>query len=180
MVANSFSKYFAMTGWRLGWLLVPAALRRAVDRLTGNFTICPPVLSQYAAVAAFTGESIAESDGHLRHYAANRALLLDGLRAMGIDRLAPTDGAFYVYADVAGHTDDSLAFCARLLADTGVALAPGIDFDTERGNTFVRLSFAARPPTSKKHCAESAGGCRSGRFSPKLDPPDRRDHSQCA
>lgn len=142
VVANSFSKYFAMTGWRLGWLLVPAALRRAVDRLTGNFTICPPVLAQYAAVAAFTPESIAESDGHLRHYAANRALLLDGLRSMGIDRLAPTDGAFYVYADVAGHTDDSLAFCARLLADTGVALAPGIDFDTERGNTFVRLSFA--------------------------------------
>lgn len=142
VVANSFSKYFAMTGWRLGWLLVPRALRRAVDRLTGNFTICPPVLAQYAAVAAFTPESIAESDGHLRHYAANRELLLGGLREIGIEKLAPTDGAFYVYADVAEHTDDSLAFCARLLADTGVALAPGVDFDTERGNTFVRLSFA--------------------------------------
>lgn len=142
VVANSFSKYFAMTGWRLGWLLVPPALRRAVDRLTGNFTICPPVLAQYAAVAAFTPASIAESDGHLRHYAANRELLLTGLRGLGIDRLAPTDGAFYVYADVGRYTDDSLAFCARLLADTGVALAPGVDFDTERGNTFVRLSFA--------------------------------------
>uniref|UniRef100_UPI003B3B3732 pyridoxal phosphate-dependent aminotransferase n=1 Tax=Mycolicibacter arupensis TaxID=342002 RepID=UPI003B3B3732 len=142
VVANSFSKYFAMTGWRLGWLLVPPALRRAVDCLTGNFTICPPVLAQHAAVAAFTPEAIAESDGHLRHYAANRALLLGGLRDMGIDRLAPTDGAFYVYADVAAHTDDSLAFCARLLADTGLALAPGVDFDTERGNTCVRLSFA--------------------------------------
>lgn len=142
VVANSFSKYFAMTGWRLGWLLVPPALRRAVDCLTGNFTICPPVLAQHAAVAAFTPAAIAEAQGHLRHYAANRALLLDGLRAMGIDRLAPTDGAFYVYADVAAHTDDSLTFCARLLADTGLALAPGIDFDTERGNTCVRLSFA--------------------------------------
>ncbi|OBY32507.1 pyridoxal phosphate-dependent aminotransferase [Mycolicibacter kumamotonensis] len=142
VVANSFSKYFAMTGWRLGWLLVPPALRRAVDCLTGNFTICPPVLAQYAAVAAFTPAAIAEADGHLRHYAANRELLLDGLRGMGIDRLAPTDGAFYVYADLAEYTDDSLAFCARLLADTGVAVAPGVDFDTERGNTFIRLSFA--------------------------------------
>lgn len=142
VVANSFSKYFAMTGWRLGWLLVPPALRRAVDCLTGNFTICPPVLAQYAAVAAFTPASIAEAQGHLRHYAANRELLLDGLRSLGINRLAPTDGAFYVYADLAEHTDDSLAFCARLLADTGLALTPGVDFDTERGNTFVRLSFA--------------------------------------
>ncbi|PQM52283.1 aspartate aminotransferase [Mycolicibacter virginiensis] len=142
VVANSFSKYFAMTGWRLGWLLVPPALRRAVDCLTGNFTICPPVLAQYAAVAAFTPEAIAEAQGHLRHYAANRELLLGGLRSMGIDRLAPTDGAFYVYADLAEHTDDSLAFCARLLADTGLALTPGVDFDTERGNTYVRLSFA--------------------------------------
>lgn len=142
VVANSFSKYYAMTGWRLGWLLVPPALRRAVDRLTGNFTICPPVLAQYAAVAAFTPQAIDEAQGHLRHYSANRELLLGGLRDIGIDRLAPTDGAFYVYADLADHTDDSLAFCARLLAETGLALAPGIDFDTERGNTFVRLSFA--------------------------------------
>ena len=105
VVVNSFSKYFAMTGWRLGWLLVPPELRRAVDRLTGNFTICPPVLSQYAAVAAFTPEAVAEADGHLHQYAVNRALLLDGLRGIGIDRLAPTDGAFYVYADVSDFTD---------------------------------------------------------------------------
>lgn len=142
VVANSFSKYFAMTGWRLGWLLVPPELRRAVDRLAGNFAICPPALAQYAAVAAFTPEAIAEADGHLRHYGANRTLLLDGLRAIGVDRLAPTDGAFYVYADVADFTDDSLGFCAKLLADTGVAIASGIDFDTVHGNTFVRLSFA--------------------------------------
>lgn len=142
VVANSFSKYFAMTGWRLGWLLVPQELRRAVDCLTGNFTICPPVLPQYAAVAAFTPESIAEAEGHLHHYAANRETLLAGLRQIGITRLAPADGAFYVYADVSDFTSDSLAFCEKLLGDTGLAIAPGIDFDTVHGGSFVRLSFA--------------------------------------
>jgi aspartate/methionine/tyrosine aminotransferase len=142
VVVNSFSKYYAMTGWRLGWLLVPPELRRAVDCLTGNFTICPPVLSQYAAVAAFTPEAVEEADGHLHQYAINRGLLLDGLRAIGIDRLAPTDGAFYVYADVSDFTADSMEFCSKLLADTGVAIAPGIDFDTVHGSSFVRLSFA--------------------------------------
>ncbi|MGV0790375.1 pyridoxal phosphate-dependent aminotransferase [Mycolicibacterium sp. XJ1819] len=146
VVVNSFSKYFAMTGWRLGWLLVPKELLRAVDCLTGNFTICPPVLAQYAAVAAFTPDAVAESDALLHHYAANRRLLLDGLRDIGIDRVAPTDGAFYVYADVSHLTTDSLSFCSKLLADTGVAIAPGIDFDTVRGGSFVRLSFAG--PTS--------------------------------
>jgi aspartate/methionine/tyrosine aminotransferase len=142
VVANSFSKYFAMTGWRLGWLLVPQELQRAVDCLTGNFTICPPVLSQVAAVSAFTPESVAEADALLHHYAANRQLLLDGLRSIGIDRLAPTDGAFYVYADVSHLTTDSLSFCSKLLNDTGVAIAPGIDFDTVRGGSCVRMSFA--------------------------------------
>jgi aspartate/methionine/tyrosine aminotransferase len=146
VVVNSFSKYFAMTGWRLGWLLVPQPLQRAVDCLTGNFTICPPALSQVAAVAAFTPESQAEADGHLRHYGTNRERLLDGLRGIGLDRLAPTDGAFYIYADVSDFTADSLSFCEKLLADTGVAIAPGIDFDTTRGGSFVRLSFAG--PTS--------------------------------
>ena len=146
VVVNSFSKYFAMTGWRLGWLLVPKPLQRTVDCLTGNFTICPPVLSQVAAVAAFTPESVDESDGHLRHYGANRELLLRGLTDIGVSRLAPTDGAFYVYADVSDFTGDSLSFCEKLLADTGVAIAPGIDFDTARGGSFVRLSFAG--PTS--------------------------------
>ncbi|CDO91081.1 pyridoxal phosphate-dependent aminotransferase [Mycobacterium triplex] len=146
LVVNSFSKYYAMTGWRLGWLLVPPELRRTVDCLTGNFTICPPVLSQIAAVAAFTPKATAEAEGNVSHYNLNRSLLLDGLRAIGIDRLAPTDGAFYVYADVSDFTDDSLGFCSKLLADTGVAIAPGVDFDTTRGNRFVRLSFAG--PTS--------------------------------
>lgn len=142
IVVNSFSKYFAMTGWRLGWLLVPDELKRAVDRLTGNFTICPPVLPQLAAVAAFTPESVAEAESLLDGYGANRTMLLDGLRALGIDRLAPTDGAFYVYADVSHLTTDSLSFCSKLMADTGVAIAPGVDFDTVRGGAFVRLSFA--------------------------------------
>ena len=146
VVVNSFSKYYAMTGWRLGWLLVPQELRRAVDCLTGNFTICPPALSQAAAVAAFTPEAIAEADARVRHYAVNRKLLLDGLRSIGLDRLAPADGAFYVYADVSDFTTDSLAFCSKLLADTGVAIAPGIDFDTVHGGSFVRLSFAGPTP----------------------------------
>ena len=146
VVVNSFSKYFAMTGWRLGWLLVPQELRRAVDCLTGNFTICPPVLPQLAAVSAFTPESVAEAEALLDGYGATRRLLLDGLRALGLDKLAPTDGAFYVYADVSHLTTDSLTFCEKLLADTGVAIAPGVDFDTVRGGAFVRLSFAG--PTS--------------------------------
>ncbi|RNM12845.1 pyridoxal phosphate-dependent aminotransferase [Nocardioides pocheonensis] len=139
---GSFSKYFSMTGWRVGWMLVPEDLRRPVDVLTGNFTICPPVLSQYAAIAAFTPESYAELDGHVDRYAANRRLLLDGLPRLGIDKLAPADGAFYVYADVGHLTDDSYAWCLRALDETGVAMAPGIDFDTRRGREFVRLSFA--------------------------------------
>jgi aspartate/methionine/tyrosine aminotransferase len=131
-----------MTGWRLGWLLVPERLRRAVDRLTGNFTICPPALAQHAAVAAFTPEGYAEADGHVARYAGNRALLLDGLGRLGIDRLAPADGAFYVYADVAHLTDDSMTWTYRLLAETGVALAPGVDFDPANGHRWVRFSFA--------------------------------------
>ncbi len=142
VVFGSFSKYFSMTGWRLGWMLVPEDLRRPVDVLTGNFTICPPVLSQYAAIAAFTTDSYAELDGHVARYATNRAVLLDGLPTLGIANLAPADGAFYVYADIGHLTDDSHAWCLRLLDETGVATAPGIDFDTRRGNKFVRFSFA--------------------------------------
>ena len=142
IVVNSFSKYFSMTGWRLGWLLVPERLRRAVDRLTGNFTICPPVLAQRAGLAAFSDASYAELDGHVARYAENRRLLLDGLPRLGITRLAPADGAFYVYADVGHLTDDTMAFAHELLATTGVAVAPGIDFDTVDGGRFIRLSFA--------------------------------------
>jgi aspartate/methionine/tyrosine aminotransferase len=142
IVVNSFSKYYAMTGWRLGWLLVPPALARAVDRLTGNFSICPPALPQFAAVAAFTQESEAQADALVGEYAVNREILLGGLPEIGLSRLAPADGAFYVYADISDYSSDSLDFCARLLADTGVAIAPGIDFDTVHGGGYVRLSFA--------------------------------------
>jgi aspartate/methionine/tyrosine aminotransferase len=142
VVFGSFSKYFSMTGWRIGWLLAPRRLRRAIDVLAGNFTICPPVLAQRAAVQAFTSDAIAELDGHVRRYAANRALLLEGLPRLGVTRLAPADGAFYVYADVGHLTDDTMAFARHLLATVGVAVAPGIDFDTTDGQRFLRLSFA--------------------------------------
>ncbi len=144
VVFGSFSKYFSMTGWRIGWMLVPERLRRPVDVLTGNFTICPPALSQRAAVAAFSDASYAELDGHVRRYAVNRRMLLEGLPRLGIDRLAPADGAFYVYADVGDLTDDSMALSRRILAETGVAVSPGIDFDTARGGEFLRFSFAGR------------------------------------
>jgi aspartate/methionine/tyrosine aminotransferase len=142
VVFGSFSKYFSMTGWRIGWLLAPRRLRRAIDILTGNFTICPPTLAQRAAVQAFTPESVAELDAHVTRYALNRRLLLDGLPRRGITRLAPADGAFYVYADVGHLTDDTMAFAHRLLATTGVALAPGVDFDTTDGGRYLRMSFA--------------------------------------
>ena len=142
VVIGSVSKYFSMTGWRLGWMLVPEHLRRALQRLASNMTVCPPAISQYAAVAAFSDESRAELDGHVQRYAVNRELLLTGLPQLGLTELAPADGAFYVYADIAHLTDDSTAWCARLLADTGLALAPGIDFDTVHGDHTVRLSFA--------------------------------------
>jgi aspartate/methionine/tyrosine aminotransferase len=156
IVVNSFSKYYAMTGWRLGWLLVPPSLQRAVDRLTGNFSICPPTLPQLAAVAAFSPESIAEADAMVARYAVNRDTLLRGLPEIGLDRLAPADGAFYVYADISRYSTDSLAFCAKLLDDTGVAIAPGVDFDTVRGGAYVRLSFAG--PSSDMDAALSRLG----------------------
>lgn len=142
VVFGSFSKYFSMTGWRLGWMLAPQRLRRPVDVLAGNFSICPPVLAQRAAHAAFTPEALTELDAHVTRYGENRTLLLDGLRRLGIDRLAPADGAFYAYADVGHLTRDSMAFAHDLLRRTGVAVATGIDFDTVDGGRFLRFSFA--------------------------------------
>ncbi len=147
VVFCSFSKYFSMTGWRIGWMLVPDRLRRAVDVLTGNFTICPPVLAQRAGLAAFTDASYAELDAHVERYAANRRILLDGLPRLGITDLAPADGAFYVYADVGhllgGHAD-SMALAHHLLATTGVAVASGIDFDTADGGQLPALQLRRR------------------------------------
>ena len=142
VVFSSFSKYFSMTGWRIGWMLVPEELRRPVDVLTGNFTICPPVLAQRACLAGFDDASYAELDDHVTRYAANRRLLLDGLPRLGVTELAPADGAFYVYADVGHLADDTMRFCHDVLARTGVAMAPGVDFDTVDGPRFVRMSFA--------------------------------------
>jgi aspartate/methionine/tyrosine aminotransferase len=140
VVVNSFSKYFCMTGWRIGWLLVPDALLDGVDRIAGNFAICPPALSQLAAMAAF--DAYEELDRNVARYAANRSMLLDRLPQIGLDKLAPADGAFYVYADVSRWTTDSMAWAARLLAETGVAVAPGLDFDPVDGGKFIRMCFA--------------------------------------
>jgi aspartate/methionine/tyrosine aminotransferase len=140
IVVNSFSKYYSMTGWRLGWMLVPADLARSVECLAQNFYISPPALSQLAAIPAF--ECRAELDGHVARYRANRDLLIGALDAAGLTRYAPADGAFYFYLDVTDLTRDSGEFCRRLLAETGVAITPGRDFDPIRGGNWVRLSFA--------------------------------------
>lgn len=142
VVVGSVSKYFSMTGWRLGWAVVPPELLRAVERLASNMTVCPPTVSQVAAMAAFDDASIAELDGHVERYARNREVLLTGLADLGITRTAPADGAFYVYADLGHLTDDSAAWCARVLDETGVAVVPGLDFDTVVGRRTVRFSFA--------------------------------------
>ena len=140
IVINSFSKYYSMTGWRLGWMVLPEDLLRPVECLAQNLFISPPTLSQIAAEAAFDCRE--ELDGYVAAYARNRALLLGELPKAGFDRLAPADGAFYLYADVSRLTNDSQDFCRRMLAETGVAITPGNDFDPERGHHFVRFSFA--------------------------------------
>ena len=140
IVVNSFSKYFSMTGWRLGWLVVPEDLLQPIERLAQNLFISPPTLSQYAGVAAFDAQD--ECRANVRRYAENRALLLNDLPGAGFDKLIATDGAFYVYADVARLTNDSVAFCRRMLLETGVAATPGVDFDGARGHATMRFSFA--------------------------------------
>lgn len=142
VVVGSVSKYFSMTGWRIGWLLAPAALRRPLEVLTGNLNICPPTVAQYAALGAFTPQARAELDGHRERYAANRELLIRRLPEIGLRDYAPPDGAFYAWCDIGHLTDDSVRWCADLLADCGVALTPGVDFDTVEGHRKVRLSFA--------------------------------------
>lgn len=140
LVINSFSKYFCMTGWRLGWMIIPDDMVRPVESLTQNLFISAPTLSQLAAVAAF--DSVEELDGHVARYARNRELLLRELPRAGFDRIAPADGAFYLYADVSNLTDDSEALCHRLLEETGVAVTPGIDFDPARGRSYLRIAYA--------------------------------------
>jgi aspartate/methionine/tyrosine aminotransferase len=140
IVINSFSKYFAMTGWRVGWIVAPEALVRPIERLAQNLFICPPHVAQVAALAALEAQD--ELDARRDVYARNRAALLARLPSLGFGPIAPADGAFYLYADVSAHTHDSVAWCARLLDETGVALTPGVDFDEARGARWVRLAYA--------------------------------------
>ena len=143
IVVNSFSKYFSMTGWRLGWMLMPQQLHGAVERLAQNLFIAAPTLSQFAGLAAF--DCTDELEANVTVYRQNRAILLEGLPRAGIDRLAPADGAFYVYAQVDHLTSDSQALCASWLNELGIAATPGVDFDPARGHEFVRFSFAGAP-----------------------------------
>ncbi|MEL0001189.1 MAG: aminotransferase class I/II-fold pyridoxal phosphate-dependent enzyme, partial [Acidimicrobiaceae bacterium] len=149
-----FSKYFSMTGWRLGWLVMPEELRESLTRIGQNVTISAPTLSQLAAVAAFDCHD--ECEVNVARYAANRTVVLDGLRAAGFDDLAPADGAFYVWAGIdhlieSGRAADSQALCAIWLDEIGLAATPGVDFDPTRGHRFVRFSFAG----STEDCAEA-------------------------
>lgn len=144
LIVNSFSKYFSMAGWRLGWLVVPPALIEAARARMGSLFLTPPSLAQHAGLIAF--DCTDELEGHIETYARNRDLLLAALPEMGLARIAPPDGAFYIYADVGHLTSDSLALCGDLLRDTGVATAPGIDFDPVKGNRFIRISFAVSTP----------------------------------
>lgn len=139
-VINSFSKYFSMTGWRVGWMVVPDDQVRVVERIAQNMFICAPHASQVAALAAMDCEE--ELEANMVSYRANRALMLDGLPKAGFDSIAPPDGAFYVYADVSGITNDSRALAAEILEKAGVAVTPGLDFDPLRGHTTLRFSYA--------------------------------------
>ncbi|WP_392508124.1 pyridoxal phosphate-dependent aminotransferase [Naumannella halotolerans] len=142
VVTGSVSKYFSMTGWRLGWLLLPQWLLRPVEVLSGNLSICPPVPSQHAAIGALSTAAIGELDAHVERYAANRELLIKRLPELGVTSYAPPDGAFYAWCEVSHLTDDSARWCAEMLAATGVAMTPGIDFDPVDGHRYVRLCFA--------------------------------------
>lgn len=143
IVINSFSKYFSMTGWRIGWMVVPDALVRTIERLAQNLYICAPALSQYAAIAAFGATDELEANKAL--YRANRDLLLNELPKAGFTDILPADGAFYLYADVRHLTNDSAGFAKRMLAETGVAATPGVDFDAGRGRHYVRFCYAGTP-----------------------------------
>ncbi len=140
IVINSFSKYYSMTGWRVGWMVAPAALMRTLERLAQNLYISPSAASQAGALAAF--EATEELEANKSVYARNRAMLMEELPRAGFDSFAPADGAFYIYADISGRTGDSREYCARILDEIGVAVTPGVDFDPERGRSFLRFSYA--------------------------------------
>jgi aspartate/methionine/tyrosine aminotransferase len=159
-VINSFSKYYGMPGWRLGWVICPEALVDAARARAGNLFLSPPALSQHAALAAFDCEP--ELDARVDVYRRNRERLLATLAGLGITDIAPSDGAFYVYASIAHLTDDSMAFCKRLLADTALATAPGIDFDPVNGHRFIRFSYALSAELVEEACRRLTDWFRSG------------------
>ncbi len=140
IIVNSFSKYFCMTGWRIGWMVVPPPLVRSVERLQQNLAISVPTLAQVAAEAAFEGR--AELEEVRRGYEENRRILLDGLPHAGLDTFLPADGAFYLYADVSRFSTDSFSFATRMLEEAGVAATPGVDFDPLHGQQYLRLCYA--------------------------------------
>jgi len=140
VIINSFSKYFCMTGWRVGWIVAPDALVRPIERLQQNLAISVPTLSQIAAAAAFDGRD--EMEGVKRGYEENRRILVEGLPKAGLTEFLPVDGAFYLYADVSRFTDNSFDFARRMLEEAGVAATPGIDFDPVHGKEFIRFSYA--------------------------------------
>lgn len=156
VLVGSMSKYFSMTGWRVGWLVLPEHLVRPIELLLGNLNICAPAISQVAAVAALGPEARPELEGHVARYAANRDIVLSRMPELGISRWAPADGAFYAYADVSHLTDDSTRWCDEVLARTGVAITPGADFAPGSGRhpeldgaRWVRISLAGA--TSEMH-----------------------------
>nr|WP_255575382.1 aminotransferase class I/II-fold pyridoxal phosphate-dependent enzyme [Caldovatus aquaticus] len=151
VVVNSFSKYFSMTGWRVGWMVLPEDLVRPVECLAQNLFISAPHVAQVAAEAAF--DCIPELEENRARYRRNRDLLRRALPAAGLDRLSPADGAFYLWADVGHLTNDSPEFCARMLREAGIAATPGVDFDRERGSRFVRFSYCG-PEADMAEAAE--------------------------
>ena len=150
VVLNSFSKYFSMTGWRVGWLIAPPDLRRSMECLAQNHFVSPPAISQHAALGVFEGRE--ELEANVARYARNREILLKRLPELSFDKFAPTDGAFYLYCDVGRLTNDSQDFCKRLLHEAGVAATPGIDFDPFEGHHFVRFSFAGSIADIEEAC----------------------------
>ncbi len=161
ILINSFSKYFCMTGWRIGWMVVPPTLVRAIERLQQNLAISVPTLSQIAAEAAF--DARAELATVRRGYEENRSILLEGLPRTGLDSFLPADGAFYLYADVSRFSTDSFEFAKRMLEEAGVATTPGVDFDPLRGRNFLRLCYAGAPEEMREAVERIGAWLRDGR-----------------
>lgn len=151
IVVNSFSKYFSMTGWRLGWLVVPLDFARPLECLAQNLFIAPPAISQHGGIAVF--DCLDELEANVARYARNRDILLKRLPEIGFEKFAPADGAFYIYADISGFGEDAAVLCSRMLNEAGVATTPGIDFDPYKGHRFVRFSFAGSEADIEEACA---------------------------